>query len=84
MKAEGTISATGKSYVPTEAYIFVNLAQVEIQGMESFSAIANNPEGEAADVNGSQKDVSGSGNLHIFPSTTEIADPHSNLLFLTK
>lgn len=80
---EGTIDATGKSYYPTIAYAFVHLTQVEIDGRESFNVISNSPEGEAADANGSQKNVAGGGNLDILPATTEI-NPCPNLLLLTK
>lgn len=69
---EGTIDATGMSYIPTVAYVFVHLIQVQVHGDESFTAVANNPEGKAADADGSQKDVSGSGRLHVLPATKEI------------
>lgn len=70
---EGTIDVTGKSYVPTVAYIFVHLIQVQVHSDETFTAIANNPEAKAADANGSQQNVSGNGDLHIIPETKEIS-----------
>lgn len=82
MKVEGTIVATGKSYIPTVAYAFVNLTQVQVHGDETFTAVANNPEGKAADASGSQKDVSGSGHLHVLPATKEIT-ADSPLLYIT-
>ena len=72
MVIEGTIQATGKSYVPTEAYVWVNLTQVQMNGKEVTTAVANNPAAKAADVNGSDANVKGEGSMNILPETVNI------------
>ena len=71
---EGTLDATGKSYVPTKAYVFIHLTQVQLNEKESFTAIANNPVGKAADDNGSQDNVIGSGSLNVLPTTMQLGE----------
>ena len=65
MEIKGTIEAEGLSYVPTEAYLWVHLTQVSLNGKENFTAIASKPDGKAADKDGSQKNVTGSGSLNV-------------------
>ena len=69
---EGTIQATGKSYVPTKAYFWVNLTQVQMNGKEVTTAVANNPAAKAADVNSSDANVKGEGSMDILPETMNI------------
>ena len=56
------------SYVPTVAYVWVNLTQFQMNSKESIVAISNNPPGKAADEKGNDSDVEGSGSLHTLPS----------------
>ena len=64
MEVKGTIEAEGVSYVPTVVYLWIHLTQVSINGKEAFTAIASKPDGKAADIDGSQKNVTGSGQLN--------------------
>lgn len=61
----GDIEAVGQSYVPVQAFAFVHLTQVSLNEKVSFNAVANQPDGKAADKDGSQKDVSGTGKLNV-------------------
>ena len=72
MVIEGTIQATGKSYVPIEAYVFVNLTQVQLNEKEVTTAVANTPAAKATDVNGSDANVKGEGSMNILPETMNI------------
>ena len=72
MVIEGTIQATGKSYVPTEAYVFVNLTQVQLNEKQVNTAVANTPAAKATDVNGSDANVKGEGSMNIIPETMNI------------
>ena len=65
MHITGTIKAKGLSYVPVTAYLWIHLTQVSINDEESFTAIANQPEAKAADKDGSQSGVTGSGQLNV-------------------
>lgn len=71
---EGEIETTGQSYVPVKAYMFIHVTQVSFNGKTSFNAVANHPEGKAADENGSSKEVSGSGQLNV------VSKPETNVL----
>ena len=75
MTIEGEIQATGVSYVPVIAYIFIHITQVSFNGKLSFNAVANHPEAKAADENGDSRDVSGSGQLNVVPSTPKADAP---------
>ena len=58
---EGHITTTGLCYVPTEAYVWVNVTTVKFDQSSATTAIANDPTGNVADTNGSDKNVSGHG-----------------------
>ena len=68
---KGDIEATGTSYVPTKAYMFIHVTQVSFNENLSFTAVANQPEAKAADENGSSRDVSGLGNLNVISSPSK-------------
>ena len=70
---EGSIEATGRSYIPTQAYVWINLTQVQMDEKTKFTAVANNPDAKAADDSGSEKNVDGSGSLHTLPSVMSLA-----------
>ena len=55
---EGEVEAVGQSYVPVEAYVFIHLTQVTINGHSGFNAIANQPRARAATDDGNQAGVS--------------------------
>ena len=69
----GYIEATGLSFVPTQAYVWVNLTQVAIDDTTQYNAVADQPDGKAADENGSQSDVTGSGSLNTIPSLSQLS-----------
>lgn len=66
---EGHIQATGVSYVPTQAYVWVNLTKIKLDDTAETSAVSNDPVGRVADSSGNDSNVSGGGNLHIMPKT---------------
>ena len=72
----GTIQATGLSYVPTTAYLWVHFTQVSYNKGKEFTAIANNPTGKAADASGSQAHCSGDGKLNA----VKLSGMHLNVL----
>ena len=72
MVVEGSIEVTGKSYVPTEACVWVNLTQVQLNGREITTVISNNPAVKAVDVNGSDGNVKGEGSLNVLPETINV------------
>ena len=65
MTITGEITAVGQSYVPVQAFVFIHLIQVTIDGRESFNAVAEQPEGKVATEDGSQAAVTGAGKLHL-------------------
>jgi hypothetical protein len=65
VEIKGTIEAEGVSYVPTVAYVWIHLDQVSLNGKEAFTAVASEPDGKAADTDGSQKNVTGNGQLNV-------------------
>ena len=72
MVVEGTLEATGKSYIPTVAYVWVNLTQVQMNDKEVTTAVSNNPSAKAADADGSDANVQGNGSLHVLPQTVNL------------
>ena len=65
MKIEGEVKAVGQSYVPVQAYIFIHLTQVRLNDNAPFNAVANQPGAKAANKDGSQSGVTGSGKLNV-------------------
>ena len=80
MTISGEIHATGQSYVPTTAYIFIHLTQVTLDGKQSFNAIANQPEAKAAAEDGSQSGIKGEGKLNLIERASFNALPVKGLL----
>ena len=77
---KGPIEATGESYIPTEAYIWVNVTKIKFDQHQETTAIANSPSGKVADSSGSTKNVSGSGELHTLSKTVVAANPTLHFL----
>ena len=58
--------------VPSQAYVCVNVTVIKMNGKEAFTAIVNNPTGNAADATGNDSNVSGHGTLHIVANAVNL------------